>query len=347
MSKPLKTLVIATSLTDASDGVVRSGVTLARATGASPWLVHVYHPYLPLALPSGGGVDARWTEEQVKNLGERLTEQARRTRLSSLAGFSPARVRLVAGSPHREIVDLARRIQADFIVMGAAEGSHEILGSTADRVIRKAPCPVLAIRSADVFPPARVEIPLDLSPASANALHQGLDLLAQLEVSLDETEALFVLNPFEVAGSVHFTPEQIQRFAREELGRFLAANTAASARPRLLRVRTGYPREEILEELAERQVDLAVLGTHGRGGFERLVIGSVATGVLRSASCNLLVVPPEVSRGQDASTEHRGELSYADSRMDSEETPADVKAEAITTQTMPAWHREPVPIPEM
>jgi len=35
-----------------------------------------------------------------------------------------------------------------------------------------------------------------------------------------------------------------------------------------------------------------VLGTHGRSGFERLMIGSVASGVLRGASCNLLVVPP-------------------------------------------------------
>lgn len=104
MSTPLKTIVIGTSLTEASDGVVRTGVALARATGASLWLVHAYVPYIPLAFPSGGGVDARWIEEQVRNLQEQATDQAQRTGMSKLAGFSAETVRLAAGAPHREIV---------------------------------------------------------------------------------------------------------------------------------------------------------------------------------------------------------------------------------------------------
>lgn len=44
---------------------------------------------------------------------------------------------------------------------------------------------------------------------------------------------------------------------------------------------------------AARHVDLAILGTHGRSGFERFVMGSVATEVLHQAACNLLLVPPE------------------------------------------------------
>jgi nucleotide-binding universal stress UspA family protein len=327
MSKPLKTIVIATSLTDASDGVVRTGTTLARATGASPWLVHAYLPYLPLAFPSGGGVDAQWTEEQVKALQGQIAEQARRTGLSALPGFNPGQGRLIAGSAHREIAELARRVQADLIVVGATDAGRGILGSTAERLIRKAPCPVLAIRSEDVFPPNRVEIPVDLSPISANVLSQGLDFLAKLKVPLTEMEALFVLNPFEVAGSLQFTPEQIQRFAGEELRRFLAANLIESARPRAVQVRTGYPCEEILARIAERQADLAVLGTHGRGGFERLMIGSVAAEVLRSATCNLLVIPPEASAAQDTATERTEEKVGADWGYVSDEAPvAAVKA---------------------
>jgi nucleotide-binding universal stress UspA family protein len=181
---------------------------------------------------------------------------------------------------------------------------------------------VLAVRSEDVFPPNRAEIPVDLSPISANALRQGLDFLAQLRVPLNETEVLFVLNPLEVGGSLQFTPEQIQRFAGEELQRFLAANVLKSARPQAAQVRTGYPREEILARIAERQADLAVLGTHGRGGFERLVIGSVAAEVLRSASCNLLVVPPEASQLHDLATERTEEPVGADWSYVSDEAPA-------------------------
>jgi nucleotide-binding universal stress UspA family protein len=313
MTTPLKTIVIGTSLTGASDGVVQAGISLARATGASLWLIHAYAPVgMDMA-----GMDALWMEGQVKGLHELMDEQVRRTGLSALPGFSRQRLQLVVGAPHREIVDLARRVHADLVVVGAAE-SHGILGSTADRVIRKASCPVLAIRSAAAFPPTRVEIPVDLSPLSAHAFRQSLDLLAQIGFPTAETEALFVLNPFEVGGSISFTAEQIQRFAREELGRFVAANTPEGRRPGM-QVRTGYPREEILAALSEKGADLAVLGTHGRSGFERLMLGSVAAGVLRDAACNLLVIPPAVGRAADSAIGRSEEPVGADWRYVSDQ----------------------------
>lgn len=298
--KTLKNIVIGTSLTEHSDSVVRTGLAIAKATDATPWLIHSGSILLD---PSGLGMDEVWTEKNWNNLRELLEEQARRTYLSALPGFSSDQVRLAVGPPHRKILELARGVQADLLVVGTAESSR-MLGSTADRVIRAAPCPVLAVRSEAAFPPVRVELPVDLSPISANALRQGLDFLAQLGLPANESEVLFVLNPFEVGGSVNFTPEQIQRFASEELGRFVQASTPGRPCPQRTKVRIGYASEEILAVLKERRADLAVLGTQGRSGFERLMLGSVAAGVLRSAECNLLIVPPaaepeEPSAGAD------------------------------------------------
>jgi nucleotide-binding universal stress UspA family protein len=307
--KTLKNIVIGTSLTDHSDGVVRTGLAIAKATGATPWLIHAGAPLLD---PSGMGVDAIWTEKNWNNLRELLDEQATRTWLAALPGFSQEQVRLVVGAPHRAIVELACSVQADLVVIGAAE-STGILGSTADRVIRKAPCPVLAVRSETAFPPLRVEFPVDLSPISANALRQGLDFLAQLGLPATESEVLFVLSPFEVGGSINFTPQQIQHFAGEELSRFVTASASGNARPQATRVRTGYARDEILGVLKERRVDLAVLGTHGRSGFERFMLGSIAAGVLKTAECNLLIVPPALGH-----EEHR---PGADWTYISDETP--------------------------
>ncbi len=307
--KTLKNIVIGTSLTEHSDSIVRIGLAIAKATGATPWLIHAGSVLLD---PSGAGVDAIWSEKNWNNLRELLDEQARRTWLAALPGFSHDHVRLVIGAPHREIVELARSVQADLVVLGAAESSH-MLGSTADRVIRKAPCPVLAVRSETAFPPIQVEIPVDLSANSANALRQGLDFLAQIGLPATESEVLFVLNPFEVGGSINFTPEQIQHFAGEELSRFVTANASGRARPQSTRVRTGYAREEILAALKERRADLAVLGTHGRTGFERFMLGSVASGVLRDADCNLLIVPP--------AAEHQEQPAGADWTYVSDESP--------------------------
>lgn len=307
--KALKNVVIATSLTQHSDSVVRTGLAIAKATGATPWLIHAGSVFLD---PSGAGVDAIWTEKNWNNLRELLEEQARRTWLAALPGFSPDQIRLMVGAPHREIVELARSVKADLVVIGAAESSHT-LGSTADRVIRKAPCPVLAVRSEAAFPPIRVEFLVDLSPISANAFREGLDFLAKLGLPATESEVLFVLSLFEVGGSINFTPEQIQHFAGEELGRFVTANASGRARPQSMRVRTGYARSEILAVLKERRADLAVIGTHGRSGFERLMLGSVAAGVLRDAECNLLIVPPGM--------EPERQLAGADWTYVSDETP--------------------------
>jgi hypothetical protein len=60
-------------------------------------------------------------------------------------------------------------------------------------------------------------------------------------------------------------------------------------------VRVGLPRQEILAVLDARHADLAVLGTHGRSGFERLTLGSVAAEVAHHATCNLLVLPPDAA----------------------------------------------------
>jgi nucleotide-binding universal stress UspA family protein len=57
-------------------------------------------------------------------------------------------------------------------------------------------------------------------------------------------------------------------------------------------VLAGYPAEEILAAAAEHQVDLVVMGTHGRTGIDRIIFGSVAEKVVKSALCPVLTVKP-------------------------------------------------------
>jgi universal stress protein A len=58
--------------------------------------------------------------------------------------------------------------------------------------------------------------------------------------------------------------------------------------------RSGEPSEEILRYAASHAIDLIVMGTHGRTGVSRVLLGSVAESVLRNASCPVLVVPQRV-----------------------------------------------------
>ncbi len=320
MSKNLKTIVIGTTLTTESDWIVRMGVAVARATGAVPWLVHAYNLQ---AFPSElGAFDNAWIEEQTEILRERLDRQARETGLTDLPGFGPDQACLSIDTPHHAIVELSRNVDADLIVVGASEGNavqRTFLGSTADRVIRKAPAPVLVVRPGTTFPPSRVLVPVDLSPVSAGALRFATAFLREgWNGRLMDLETLFVLNPLEVEGSLQFTPDQIERFAAEELGRFVRQNAPAAHTSH--QVLIGYPREEILRELESRLTDLVILGTHGRSGFERMMIGSIASQVLQRARCNVIVVPPDLTvEGKAAEREET-----ADWRFVSDETPAAV-----------------------
>lgn len=302
MSHSTQTLVIGTSLTEESDGVVAVGAQLARATGAAVRLVHAYAPLpgysgLPTELARG---DAAWIAAQRGTLVERIAAQARAAGLpDDSAAVEPTE--LLPGSAHQALVDVAVREAADLIVVGASEtraGRLRPLSTTADRVIRKAPAAVFVVRPESAFPPRRVLLPVDLSSVSAGALRFGLALLDEAGITDAECEVLFVLNPLEAEGSLQFTPAQMARFAADELERFVNANVPSARVHR--RVRTGYAWEEIVAEIEESQADLTIMGTHGHSAVERLLIGSVTTDVLREAPSSVLVVPPEVAHREVA-----------------------------------------------
>jgi nucleotide-binding universal stress UspA family protein len=106
-------------------------------------------------------------------------------------------------------------------------------------------------------------------------------------------EALFVLLDFVNQLAPQFTPAHVHAMAEQELGRFVDGVRQGRTVERRLRVGEVVP--EILAEIDAFAADLVVLGTHGRGGFERFLLGSVAEYLARAATCNVLIVPPRAA----------------------------------------------------
>ena len=113
MSATLKTIVIGTSLSEVSDGIVRTGAAIARASGAAVWLLHVYAP--TTFPPETGAGDVQLLEQQLEILRDLLAKQAYRTGLADAAGFDPGRLRLVMGSPPRELLAVREGIAGEVI----------------------------------------------------------------------------------------------------------------------------------------------------------------------------------------------------------------------------------------
>lgn len=281
----ISSLLIGTALDAASEGVVAAGVAIARAHGAQVHLLHVFEPPFTFPELGPGPGNEGYVQAESDRVRQELAAQAGRHGLTEGAT-------LATGLPDREIVAMGERIGADLLVIGAkAEGGiARLLGSSADRVVRRSRRPVLVVRGDLPIPPRRVLLPVDLSPFSAQSFVAGRQLLSPFG-GAPAFEALFVLSVLQRQVAPQFTPEQIDRFAAAELARFVAAHGGGAS----CKVRTGNPRQEILAEAGEQAADLIVLGSHGLGGFDRLVIGSVASDVVRHAPSSVLVVPAQAS----------------------------------------------------
>jgi nucleotide-binding universal stress UspA family protein len=307
MAQAIETVLIGTTLHPSGDAIVASGIRLARALKARVHLVHACEPALARGgAPFGAGLLEPWDEAERQALAERLESAAARLGLgrAELAGTT-----LERGAAHRVLLDAAQRCDADLIVIGAAESDAaraRLIGATADRVVRKADCPVLLVRRELALPPARVLLPVDLSAAAAEALGQGLALLREIAgENRPEIEALFVGT--EVSGRPargQSVPEAERAAALGRLRDFLGRAPDASlttapgaARWRIEpRVEFGLIDRAILDRIERRQPDLVVLRTNSRVGFDPLVLGRVATAVVRQGNANVLLIPPAAAR---------------------------------------------------
>lgn len=321
--RPLRTVLIGTSLEEESDQVVRAGLAVARAAGGQVHLVHAA-PVEPPLSPFQVGLVPDFIQQQIAWREERLREQVQRTGIAQaeLAGTT-----VLTGAAHRILIDTAQTAGADLIVVGATGSgplAAELLGSTADRVLRKAGCPVLVVRGELRVPPRRVLAPVDLSPLGSDSFRCGLDLLAQIakggETTVRVLHALSFLDALALErqrtqGTGEVSYEQAKQVDAEQLQRFVLENGPESPFSLETAVVPGEARFEILHDLEAEPADLVMLGTHGRGGFDRLVLGSVAATVARKAPCSVLLISPEAALVEGL-------------------------VEAVEAQTAPAWHRE-------
>lgn len=139
----------------------------------------------------------------------------------------------------------------------------------------------------------RILVPLDFSPSANQAVQFAIDLARRYEAALD---LVYVYQSVAYAlpeGYVLITPDQLAEVLRT-FEQQLAAAKEEAQKAGVAKVETallqGYPINEILHRAEERKADLIVMGTHGRSGIKRLVLGSVAENVLRGSSCPVLVV---------------------------------------------------------
>lgn len=278
-------ILVATDFSTRSDRALRRAVLLAGAHGAALTLVHVVDDDQPADLVGHHAKAAR-----------ALLEQTART--IAEVDAVPAETIVTTGDPFAGILAAADAADPDLIVVGPHRRQFldTIVGTTAERTIRRGSRPVLMANAAPGGAYQRSLLAIDLDEASQGAVQAArrLGMLAGTDVAalhlFDAAAVSMMKRAMEYPEAIDAYVKEEERRARIALTSHLLESGVEGAR-QILRPRQGPAAALIRDCAGEVSADLIVMGTNQRRGLHRFLIGSVAQEVLLDATQDVLVVP--------------------------------------------------------
>ncbi|QFU84386.1 universal stress protein [Natronorubrum aibiense] len=203
---------------------------------------------------------------------------------------------VVQGNPAPQIVEYAEHYGYDLIVMpthGREGLSRYLLGSTSEKVVRLSSVPVLSVRMQPdeqvTFPYKNILILTDGSPAVTRAANHGLSLAATLDSTV---HILSVVNDVPHGlGLLSTSSDQTGEQAASKAVDNLASEAETYGITNIVHhVEHGTPINVILEYIESHDIDTVVMGTTGKRGTERILLGSLAEKVVRSVPVPVITV---------------------------------------------------------
>ncbi len=296
MSSVIKTILVPTDFSTCARRAEDYAAYLAATCGAEVMLLSVaeFVPGMDLDYP----VNKMYVEALQKDARVALEKAEQRFQGRGLTVRSAQEI----GVASHWISQKARQLKADLIVMGTHGRTglqHVLLGSTAERTMRLAPCPVLTVRAADgETPPAstaaplirRLLVPVDFSDCSLEAVEYAAALARQFSATVT---LLHVLEPVTYGLDFTLLPIGGQEQNRKQAEARVAELATALQQKKVTatsQVLGGLPIDGVLRSAEALQSDVIVMGTHGRRGVSHLLLGSVVEGVMRRAPCPVLAV---------------------------------------------------------
>jgi nucleotide-binding universal stress UspA family protein len=296
----IKNVLVPIDFSERSIDLLEYARALTRQFGADLHLVHVYEPDFPVSSMMGMPL-ALPPVDVAQGVRRHLKDVAKKRGLD----LRPGNVHAIKGRPFEEICGLARAKSIDLIVASTRGNTglkHLLLGSTAERIVRYSPCPVLV-----VHPPAKnkkltgrglnfekILVPIDFSTCSLKGLEYAKALARQFGSKLvllnSVTFQYYITNDEYARYDLPLLMQQEERASRRQM-RDLIEKTdwdGLEVKPSL---QIGHAGQQICARALEHRANLIVTSTHGTTGFKHILVGSTAEYVVRHASCPVLVVP--------------------------------------------------------
>jgi universal stress protein E len=276
-------ILATTDFSTRSQRAVRRAGMLAREASAELLLLHVVDHARP------GSV-----EVEIREAERMLAEQI--AAVPELAGVH-ARPVIRTGSPGKAILETAVSQSVNLIAVGAPRKRlFRALGGTVKAVLQ-GPYPVLIINHEATGPYSKALAPVDLSDISAKALRSALALrlIEKADVTVLHAFAALAKGKMSQVGVVKERIDEYVHMVRSRAGHELAVFLAATGlqdRGWSARVSEGSPFHVIKRSVEAMSPELLVMGTHGRSGVGKALLGSITEAALRSVNVDVLAVPP-------------------------------------------------------
>lgn len=279
----MRNILTAVDLSERSDHALERALALVRQFEAELGVLHVIDDELP---------------PQVIETLRAAAKDKLESRLADLPEEAAGRVTLhiEAGDPVERIIEAAWSGHADLIVIGLHRRRwlrDFVLGATLDRLLRLCDRPVLVVREATTTPYQRVLVAVDFSAGSRRAYEAGVQLAPearfQLVHAFETPFSSFLTSPESHRAAAAEHARELERMVEQQLESLAATQPGGVSKPELVLAR-GEPTSVVLDQIAKQHPDLLALGTHGRTGIARAVLGSVARTLLQDPPCDVLAV---------------------------------------------------------
>jgi len=243
-------------------------------------------------------VDSRVLENapQADELETERAEIAERACDELSEGGVPVEQAVRTGIPHRAILDHASERDIDLIVMGTHGRTgveRYLLGSVTEKVVRLSDVPVLTVKADDdggaTYPYTDILVPTDGSGGAEAAVGPAVDVARTYDARL---HALSVIDTMAMGVDVRsgVIVESLEESAQSAVEAIDERATQASVSAVETAIEHGNPYRGIRSYVEEHDIDLVVMGTHGRSGIERYLLGSVAEKTVRTSPVPVMTV---------------------------------------------------------
>jgi nucleotide-binding universal stress UspA family protein len=243
-------------------------------------------------------VDSRTLENapQYDQIKKEREEVAERTCNDISVSGVPVEQAVRTDVPHKAILRYTTEQDIDLVVMGTHGRTgveRYLLGSVTEKVVRLSDVPALTVKAEDdgevTYPYTDILVPTDGSGGSEAAVDPAVDVASTYDARL---HALSVVDTMAMGVDVRSGAvlEALEESAQSAVQTIEEQATQASVSAVETAIKHGNPYRGIRSYVEEHDIDLVVMGTQGRSGIERYLLGSVAEKTLRTSPVPVMTV---------------------------------------------------------